>query len=89
MKLKRFRKTLIGHGEGELEGAQLKAVVGFDGTEIYIEVSGVRIAVYRGNGKWLPLAAGWKVESSTAHKELTVSYSGPNPQRWSAKRGCS
>jgi len=78
MKLNSIRKTLIGQGEGEIEGAQLKAVVGFDGAEIYVEVRGVRIAVYRGDGEWLTLEPGWKVETSSPdHEVMTISRFDP------------
>jgi hypothetical protein len=84
MKLKRFRETITIYGETGIEGDDLEAVYGCDGSEIYIEVGGRRIAVYRGNGKWLSLATGWKVESSCDHKEIIVSYFNPTPQRTGA-----
>ena len=66
---------------GEIKGDQMEVVCGNDGTDIYIEISGTRIAVYLGDHKWMSLEPGWKAESSPHHNELTVSYSNPTWQR--------
>jgi hypothetical protein len=66
----KFRETFIARDDN---GDELEITQGYDGVDFYTEVSGRRIAV-RGDGKWVSVVPGWKVETSPDYETMTVSY---------------